>query len=253
MKCFPPHSHVDAPAPRLRMVFEKVIKLNRSSGRALIQPACSHRKGKGAGHRQGQRPGGRAHSERRPSGAPGLQDSAQELLMLELPQGPKALLRPPPPAAVQQTVVQHPLSLTAPQAGDPRSHQGHHEEGSHVSPDAQRPGLTGHGFPLTLLTVPAVSLYLTAHCPLHPGRQGVHGEAGRNCEELWEPDTFVLSGLACQPSRHAVFSPLVVDPADTAVTPQYHNAATTQLQGLFQVELIPVPRTKLAHGQASTL
>ena len=99
---------------------------------------------------------------------------------------------------VQQTVVQHPLSLTAPQAGDPRSHQGHHEEGSHVSPDAQRPGLTGHGFPLTLLTVPAVSLYLTAHCPLHPGRQGVHGEAGRNCEELWEPDTFVLSGLARQ-------------------------------------------------------
>ena len=95
MKCFPPHSHVDVPAPRLRMVFEKVIKLNRSSGRALIQPACSHHKGKGAGHPQGQRPGGRAHSERRPSGAPGLQDSAQELLMLELPQGPKA----PPEAA----------------------------------------------------------------------------------------------------------------------------------------------------------
>lgn len=29
------------------MVFEKVIKLNRSSGRALIQPACCHHKGRG--------------------------------------------------------------------------------------------------------------------------------------------------------------------------------------------------------------
>ena len=85
MKCFPPHSHVDAPAPRLRMVFEKVIKLNRSSGRALIQPACCHHKGKGAGHRQGQKLGGCAHSDRRP---PGLSPGASDVGAATGTQGP---------------------------------------------------------------------------------------------------------------------------------------------------------------------
>lgn len=76
------------------MVFEKVIKLNRSSGRALIQPACCHHKGRGAGHRQGQRLGGRLTETA--LGALSLQGSAQKRLMSEPPQGLRALLTPPP-------------------------------------------------------------------------------------------------------------------------------------------------------------
>lgn len=54
MKCLLPHSQVGL-APRTQDGFEKVIKLNRSSGRAVTI------RGGGRTHRRGQRPGGRAN------------------------------------------------------------------------------------------------------------------------------------------------------------------------------------------------
>ena len=72
------------------------------------------------------------------------------------------------------------------------------------------------------------------------GKLEENSRSPRNCKHVYS----LLSGAAAVAADNAVFSPLVVDPADIAIM---------QPQRLFQVELIFPYRTYVACGQASTL
>ena len=60
------------------------------------------------------------------------------------------------------------------------------------------------------------------------GKLEENSRSPRNCKRVYS----LLSGAAAVAADNAVFSPLVVDPADTALTqPHHHNAAAKTFSG----------------------
>ena len=73
----------------------------------------------------------------------------------------------------------------------------------------------------TLFTEPRVS-------KVGAGKLEENSRSPRNCKHVYS----LLSGTAAAAADNAVFSPLVVDPVDTALTqPHHHNAATKTFSG----------------------